>query len=60
MTAQPLYDVVGVGANSIDFVYRPGVEGAEHRAPQVIDAQPVLKEFALDLAELFATLDEDA
>lgn len=42
------------------FVYRPGVEGAEHRAPQVIDAQPVLKEFALDLAELFATLDEDA
>ncbi len=42
------------------FAYRPGVEVEEHRAPDVIDAQPVLKEFALDLAELFAALDDDA
>ena len=41
------------------FVYRPGVEGQEHRAPAVIDAQPVLKQFSLDLAELFAVLDDE-
>lgn len=40
------------------FVYRPGVEGEEHRAPESIDASPVLKDFSLDLAELFAVLDE--
>ena len=41
------------------FVYRPGVESKEHRAPEVIDAKPVLSAFSLDLAELFAVLDED-
>lgn len=42
------------------FVYRPGVEGEEHRAPETLDAKPVLKDFSLHLADLFAVLDEDA
>ena len=40
------------------FSYRPGAEGQEHRAPEVIAAQPVLKEFSIDLEELFAVLGE--
>jgi len=40
-------------------VYRPGEQPVMHRAPDVIDALPVLSEFQLDLAELFAILDED-
>lgn len=40
------------------FVYRPGAPQKEYRAPDVLDAQPVLSDFRLDLGELFAALDE--
>ena len=39
--------------------YRPGEPPSVHRAPAVIDAQPVLRAFQLDLAALFAVLHED-
>lgn len=41
------------------FVYRPGVAQEEHRVPDVLDAKPVLSDFTLNLAELFAVLDEE-
>ncbi len=37
-------------------VYRPGAPPGLHRAPQSLDASPVLREFRLDLASLFAVL----
>lgn len=40
-------------------VYRPGEAPSVHRAPAEIDAAPVLRDFHLDLAALFATLHED-
>ena len=41
-------------------VYRRAEQPVSHYAPEVIDAQPVLSRFELDLAELFAVLpDED-
>ena len=39
--------------------YRPGQAPTVHRAPAVIDAQPVLRDFTLDVAKLFAVLTED-
>ena len=39
--------------------YRPGEAPTVHRAPAVIDAQPVLRDFTLDVAKLFAVLTED-
>jgi len=38
--------------------YRPGQPPAIHRAPAVIDAQPVLSDFSLDVGALFAVLHE--
>lgn len=38
--------------------YRPGAAPTTHRAPGVIDAKPVLSNFELDLATLFAVLHE--
>ena len=40
-------------------IYRPGRAPPVHRSPAVIDAQPVLQGFTLDLAALFAVLYED-
>ncbi len=40
-------------------VYRRAEQPVSHYAPEVIDAQPVLSGFALDLAELFAVLPDD-
>lgn len=40
-------------------VYRPGAALELHHAPDIIDASPVLRDFHLDLAELFAVLHED-
>jgi Uma2 family endonuclease len=40
-------------------VYRPGRAPEVHRAPGELDATPVLSEFSLDLAALFATLHEN-
>jgi Uma2 family endonuclease len=40
-------------------VYRPGEQPVAHHAPDVLDALPVLSEFQLDLAALFAILHED-
>jgi len=37
--------------------HRPGRPSSFHQPPEVIDAAPVLREFQLDLAELFAVLD---
>lgn len=37
-------------------VYRPGAAPEEHRAPEKLDARPVLASFEADLAELFAVL----
>ena len=37
-------------------VYRQGEAPRTHRAPETIDASPVLRDFHLDLAELFAAL----
>jgi Uma2 family endonuclease len=34
-------------------IYKPGTQPRVHSAPDVIDALPVLREFALDLADLF-------
>ncbi len=39
--------------------YHPGKPPSVHRAPAVINAQPVLRAFQLDLAALFAVLHED-
>lgn len=39
--------------------YHPGEPPSVHRAPAVINAQPVLRAFQLDLAALFAVLHED-
>lgn len=36
--------------------YRPGQAGTVHRPPEVIDASPVLPDFRLDLATLFAVI----
>lgn len=36
--------------------YRAGGAGAIHRPPEIIDASPVLPEFRLDLAALFAVM----
>ena len=38
--------------------YRPGQAPTVHRAPAVIDAQPVLRDFSLDVGALFAVLHE--
>lgn len=38
-------------------VYQPGEQPVTYRAPAMIDARPVLSEFELDLAVLFAVLD---
>jgi Uma2 family endonuclease len=40
-------------------VYRPNEAPTIHRAPSTIDAKPVLRDFALDLAALFGALHED-
>lgn len=40
-------------------VYRPGQQPLLHRAPEVIDARPVLSGFQLDIAALFAVLADD-
>ena len=40
-------------------VYRPNQAPTIHRAPSTIDAKPVLRDFALDLAALFGALHED-
>jgi Uma2 family endonuclease len=40
--------------------YRPGQAPTVHRAPAVIGALPVLRDFHLDVASLFATLHDDA
>ena len=39
-------------------VYRPGQAPTVHRAPTLLDAQPVLRDFSLDIGGLFATLHE--
>jgi Uma2 family endonuclease len=40
-------------------VYRPGTQPRAHQPPNVIDALPVLRDFKLDLAALFAELADD-
>jgi Uma2 family endonuclease len=40
--------------------YRPGQAPTVHRAPAVIGALPVLRDFHLDVASLFAYLHDDA
>ncbi|MBI5947827.1 MAG: Uma2 family endonuclease [Chloroflexi bacterium] len=40
-------------------VYRPGAPQELHRAPQSLDASPVLHDFRLDLASLFAALHDE-
>lgn len=40
-------------------VYRPGEAPAVHRAPQSLDAAPVLPGLAIDLAQLLAVLRQD-
>lgn len=40
-------------------VYRRGEQPVSHYAPDVIDAQPVLSSFELDIADLFTVLDAE-
>jgi Uma2 family endonuclease len=37
-------------------VCRPAEAASVHRAPELLDAQPVLRDFRLDLGELFSVL----
>ena len=45
-------------ADEVVAVHRTGEPVTLHRAPEVIDARPVLSAFSLDLASLFAVLHE--
>ena len=40
-------------------VYRPGTQPRVHQPPDFIDAQPVLRDFTLDLAALFNEVEDD-
>jgi Uma2 family endonuclease len=40
-------------------VYRPGTQPRVHQPPDVVDALPVLRDFTLDLAALFAELEDN-
>jgi Uma2 family endonuclease len=53
----PLLWVVDPDERTID-VYRPGLPSTRHGAGEVISGEPVLPDFRLDVAALFAVLDE--
>lgn len=53
----PLVWIVDLEERTI-AAHRPGQPSTIHRAGDVIDAAPVLSEFALDVGELFAALDD--
>jgi Uma2 family endonuclease len=52
----PLVWVIDPVEGTID-AHRPGLASTQHRAGDIISADPVLPDFRLDVAELFATVE---
>jgi Uma2 family endonuclease len=55
-TGVPLAWFVDPDTESVT-VYRQGEEPSVHRAPDILDARPVLRDFRIDLSVLFAVPD---